>query len=91
MEVREVSQILGVSEDELVERSIKVYLEMELRRIKGEIHGVFARYGVGSFSELDDVISRGDLSETDTFQDFTRLDYLDSQREKIEKLLGGNA
>ena len=91
MEVREVSQILGVSEDELVERSIKVYLEMELRRIKGEIHGVFARYGVGSFSELDDKISRGDLSETDTFQDFTRLDYLDSQREKIEKLLGGNA
>lgn len=89
MEVREVSQVLGVSEDELVERGVKAYLENELRRIKAEIHGILVKYGVGSFSELDHEISGGVLGETDTFEDYTRLDYLVSQRGKIEKLLGG--
>ncbi len=88
MEVREVSETLGVSEDELVRRGVKAYLEMELRRVRGDIYGVLSRYEVGSFTELDEKISRGDLSETDTFEDYTRLDYLDSMREKIEQLLG---
>ena len=90
MEVREASQVLGVSEDELIERGVKAYLENELRRIKAEVHSILVRYGVGSFSELDDRISSGDLGETDTFEDYTRLDYLDSRREKIERLLGGD-
>jgi len=90
MEVKEVSETLGVSEDELVRRGVKAYLEMEFRRVKAEIYSVLSKYGVGSFRELDEKISRGELSETETFEDFTRLDYLDSMREKIERLLGGS-
>jgi len=90
MEVTEASQVLGVSEDELVERGVKAYLENEVRRVKAEIHSILVRYGVGSFSELDQMISSGDLGETDTFEDYTRLDYLVSRREKIERLLGGD-
>lgn len=89
MEVKEVSEILGVSEDELVKRGVKAYLEMELRRAKAEIYSILSKYEVGSITEFDERISRGDLSETETFEDFTKLDYLDSMKEKIEKLLGG--
>jgi len=89
MEVKEVSKTLGVSEDELVEKGVKAYLEMELRRVKAEIYSVFSKYKVGSFKELDEKVSSGELSETETFEDFTKLDYLESKREKIEKLLGG--
>jgi len=32
MEIKEVSRTLGVSEDELVKRGVKAYLEMELRK-----------------------------------------------------------
>jgi hypothetical protein len=90
MEVKEVSDTLGVSEEELVRRGVKAYLEMEYRRVKAEIYSILSRYGVGSLGELDERISGGGLSETDTFDDFTRLDYLDSMREKIEGLLGGS-
>jgi len=89
MEVKEVSKTLGVSEDELVKKGVKAYLEMELRKVKAEAYGVFSKYKVSSFKELDEKISGGELSETETFEDFTKVDYLDSMREKIEKLLGG--
>lgn len=57
--------------------------------MKAEIYDIFFKYKVGSFKELDEKISSGELSETETFEDFTKLDYLESMREKIEKLLGG--
>ncbi|MBW1933129.1 MAG: hypothetical protein JRI56_08975 [Deltaproteobacteria bacterium] len=90
MEVKEVSEALGVSENELVKRGVKAYLEMELRRVKAETYSILSKYEVGSFIELDERISRGDLSETEMFEDFTRLDYLESMREKIEGLLEGS-
>jgi len=89
MKIKEVSKTLGISEDELVKKSVKAYLEMELRKVKAEIYGVFSKYKVSSFRELDEKISGGELSETEAFEDFTKLDYLESMREKIEKLLGG--
>jgi len=89
MKIKEVSKTLGISEDELVKKGVKAYLEMELRKVKAEIYGVFSKYKVGSFKELDEKISSGELSETETFEDFTKLDYLESKREKIEKLLSG--
>lgn len=89
MEVKEISKELGVSEEELVRKGVKAYLEMELRKVKAETYGIFSRYGVNSLRELDEKISKGELSETETFEDFTKLDYLESMREKIERLLGG--
>ena len=90
MEVREVSETLGVPEDELVKRGVKAYLEMEVRRVRAEMYGILSRYGVASFREFDERISGGEFSETETFEDFTRLDYLNSMREKMERLLGGS-
>lgn len=87
-EIKEISRELGVSEEELIRKGVKTYLEMELRKVRAEIHSVLSKYNVKSFDELDEKISTGKLSETDTFEDFTRLDYLEATREKIEKLLG---
>nr|MDO8097721.1 hypothetical protein [Candidatus Njordarchaeota archaeon] len=89
MEVREISRELGVSEDELVKRGVKAYLETELRKIRSEMLNILVKYKVDSLKELDDKVSKGELSESDTFDDFTRLDYLESMKEKIERLLGG--
>jgi hypothetical protein len=48
---------------------------------------VYTRYGVASLKELDEKISEGELSETETFEDFTRLDHLEAKKEKIEQFL----
>jgi hypothetical protein len=77
-----------VSEEELVKRGVKAYLETELRKIRSEMLDVLVKYKVGSLKELDAKVSRGELSESDTFDDFTKLDYLESMKEKTEILLG---
>lgn len=88
MEIKEISEKLGVSEEELVRKGVKAYLEMELRRVRVELSSILSKYGVTSFIEFDERISKGEFSETDSFEDFTRLDYLGSMREKLERLLG---
>ena len=85
--VEEISEALGLSKEELIRRGVRAYLELELKRINSEIMTLYRRYNVNSLRELDEKISRGELSETDTFDDFTRLDYLEAKRDEVEKFL----
>jgi len=87
MKLKTISKELGLSEEELLKKSIKSYLEAELRKINAEIHDIYIKYNVKSLLELDEKINKGQLKETETFQDFTKLDYLEAQKEKLEKLL----
>ena len=85
--VEAIAESLGLSKEELIKNSVKTYLESELRRLNAEIVVICNKYGVRSFRELDEKISRGMLSETESFEDFTKLDYLEAKRDKIEELL----
>nr|MDO8080032.1 hypothetical protein [Candidatus Freyarchaeota archaeon] len=85
--VEEISAALGLSKEELIRRGVRAYLELELRRLNSEIMALYRRYNVKSLKELDEKISRGELSETDTFDDFTRLDFLEAKRDEVEKFL----
>jgi hypothetical protein len=85
--VEEISAALGLSKEELIRRGVRAYLELELRRLNSEIMTLYRRYNVKSLKELDEKISRGELSETDTFDDFTRLDFLEAKRDEVEKFL----
>jgi hypothetical protein len=85
--VEEISAALGLSKEELIRRGVRAYLELELRRLNSEIITLYRRYNVKSLKELDEKISRGELSETDTFDDFTRLDFLEAKRDEVEKFL----
>ena len=85
--VEEISEALGLSKEELIRRGVRAYLELELKRINSEIMPLYRRYNVNSLRELDEKISRGELSETNTFDDFTRLDYLEAKRDEVEKFL----
>lgn len=85
--VEEISAALGLSKEELIRRGVKAYLELELKRLNSEIMTICRRYGVKSFKELDEKINKGELSETETFEDFTRLDFLETKRDEVEKFL----
>jgi G3E family GTPase len=85
--VEAIAEILGLKKEELIKNSIKAYLESELRRVNAEINILYMRYGITSLKELDEKINEEELSETETFEDFTRLDYLEARKEKIEQLL----
>lgn len=85
--VEAIAETLGLTKKKLIENGVKAYLESELRRLNADIIIIHNRYGVKSFEELDKKISKGVLSETDTFEDFAKLDYLETKKEKIEEIL----
>jgi len=79
--------LLQMSPEELAEAGLKAYLRARLRELKAEIRALYVRYGVSSLEELDEKISRGEYSESDTFDDFTWLDYLEGKEEKLRTFL----
>lgn len=85
--VEAIAETLGLKKEELIKNGVKAYLKSELRRLNAEIIIIHNRYDVKSLEELDKKISKGVLSETKTFEDFTKLDYLEDKKEKIEKIL----
>jgi hypothetical protein len=62
-------------------------LRERLRGLRVEITAICLKYGVSSLKELDEKINRGELSESDTFDDFTRLDYLESEKDKLRNIM----
>jgi G3E family GTPase len=85
--VEAIAETLGLKKEELIKNGVKAYLESELRRINAETNIVYNRYGVTSLKELDEKINKGELNETETFEDFTKLDHLEAKKEKIEQIL----
>ena len=84
---KRASEILGVEEDVLEREALRQYILYRLRSVRLEIKLIMARYGVSSIEELDEKIRRGELEETEVFEDLTRLDYLLDREEKLKKLL----
>jgi len=79
--------VLGIREDVLEREALRQYILSELRHVKLESRLIMARYGVSSIEELDEKIRRGELEESEVFEDLTRLDYLLDREKKLEKLL----
>ena len=85
--VEAIAETLGLKKEELIKNGVKAYLESELRHINAETNIVYNRYSVTSLKELDEKINKGELNETETFEDFTKLDHLEAKKEKIEQIL----
>ena len=84
---KELSKHLGVPEDELIRRGLRAYLEEELRKVRARIAAICVKYGVKSLEELDEKINKGEVAESDAFEDFTRLDHLEAVKRKLEEAL----
>ena len=79
--------MLGIREDVLEREALRRYILSELRHVRLESRLIMARYGVSSIEELDEKIRRGELEESEVFEDLTRLDYLLDREKRLEKLL----
>jgi hypothetical protein len=84
--MEKIEELLNMKKDELMRESLRAFLEKKLRELRVEITNIYLKYGVSSLNELDKKINKGELSETETFEDFTRLDFLESEVEKIKEL-----
>ena len=83
----EAATALHMKKEKLAEDGLKAYLRERLRGLRVEITAIYLKYGVSSLKELDEKINRGELSESDTFDDFTRLDYLEGEKDKLRTVM----
>jgi len=87
MSIARISEILGISPEELEREAVRSFLLKELRKVRAEAEAIMSRYGVKSMEELDRKIRRGELRETDVLEDLMRLDYLLDREERLKGLL----
>jgi hypothetical protein len=85
--ISKVSGLLGIDANTLEKESLKVYLKKKMREYSVEILEICRKYGVKSAKEFEELYKSGKLNEEDTLDDFFRLDYLESQIEKIKVAL----
>lgn len=82
-----VRKELNIPKEKLIEEGVKLFLEVELRNVSLEIKKLGGRYGVDSFNGLWQKLERGEVTESECFDDLTKFEYLETEREKISKLL----
>ena len=66
---------------------VKSFLELELRNLSIEIGKLSGRYGVNSFNELWEKLEAEEITESECFDDLSRIEYLELEREKVVRLL----
>ncbi|MGR3310504.1 MAG: hypothetical protein ACUZ77_06975 [Candidatus Brocadiales bacterium] len=82
-----VEKELKIPKKQLVEEGIKHFLKVELKNLSIEIRKLSSRYGVNSFDELWEKLEAGEITESECFDDISKLEYLELEREKVVKLL----
>lgn len=82
-----VAKELHMKPKELLNESLKSYLEKRLARAEADIFLLTKKYGVKDVFEMDAKAKEGLISEKDSYDDYFNFDNLESEREKIKKIL----
>lgn len=82
-----VAEPVAMTPQQVQQESLRLYLERKLRLMESEFFTLRQRYGVKNIAELDSAVQAGQVHETETFADYFRLDYLETERDILQKLL----
>jgi len=82
-----VAKELHMKPKELLNESLKSYLEKRLSRVEADIFLLTKKYGVKDVFEMDAKAKEGLISEKDSYNDYFNFDNLESEREKIKRIL----
>jgi hypothetical protein len=87
IDVQQIAQEFNLSEQELVQESLRAFLLDRLQLLDSERRARCARFGVTSLEEMDNLIKTGQVEEEDILEDFQHVDYLTTQIQRIRQLL----
>lgn len=85
--LQRIAEELHLSEDEILQRSLRSFLQDQLRAIKAEIFEIHGRYDVSSVEEMEARYRDGTLEEADSWRDLQQLDHLEYKRDQLMELL----
>ena len=87
IDVQQIAQEFNLSEQQLVQESLRAFLLDRLQLLDSERRARCARFGVTSLEEMDDLLKTGQVEEEDILEDFQHVDYLTTQIQRIRQLL----
>jgi hypothetical protein len=85
--IQTISTEFQLSQETILQESLKVFLEKKLREIKTEIFKIYGKYSVTSVETLESCFEKGILEEKDALNDYHKLDHLEFKRDEISKIL----
>lgn len=85
--VEKISEELEIPVEKVIKEGSYRFLEIELKNIAIERALICRRYNVTSFENLWEKLEKGDISESECFDDLTRLEYLEIQADKFGKVM----
>lgn len=85
--IETIAKELQVPKAQILEQSLKSFLERQLRQLEAEIFHISGKYGVSSVEEMEARYREGTLEEADSWEDFQRLDHLEYQRDRLTRWL----
>ncbi len=85
--IQTISSEFYISEETVIQESLKVFLEKKLREIKTGIFKIYGKYQVTSVEALESCFENGTIEEKDALDDYHKLDHLEFKRDEINKFL----
>ena len=85
--IEEVAKTLNLDPVKLERESLEFFLQKELRNTEVDIYKLGNKHGVRSVLELDEKLKRGEIREEEMLNDFMELEFLETKKEKILKVL----
>lgn len=79
---------LGLSQDDLVVKGVRQFLERQLRDVQIAIFEITNAYAVRSVQEMEERYRTDTLEEAASWRDAQRLDHLEYKRDRLTALLG---
>ena len=85
--IPKIAPILQITPEELERESLETYLHIRLKRCESELFNLTRKYGVSSIEDFGKEYRIGTIEEDGTWEDFLRLDHLESERESLKNAL----
>ncbi|NIM10388.1 MAG: hypothetical protein GTO45_00225 [Candidatus Aminicenantes bacterium] len=87
LSVQRVANEFKISTDELIQKSVNLFVQQQLIKVEAELFRYLKKYGIKNVFEMDEKLKNGSLRENDVIDDFFAIDHLESERERLSNLL----
>jgi sulfur relay (sulfurtransferase) DsrF/TusC family protein len=87
LSVQRVANEFKISTDELIQKSVNLFVQQQLIKVEAELFRYLKKYGIKNVFEMDEKLRNGSLRENDVIDDFFAIDHLESERERLSNLL----
>ncbi len=85
--IEKAANEFNISPEILLKVSLESYLKQKASKIESEIFLISKKYGIKDIFEMEQKISKGNITESIGYDDYFLLDNLQAEREKINNFL----